>query len=128
MYFQVYTDLEKGHKPRTLKECKDIFITSNTALAFASRVFETKENGQHFTIPTCLTDVFIGTIIWLQSPQKVENLNEKKFIADCYSFVQPSDALIKAYVTEIDKLKAEKHINQDEYFFIKNSSCFSKFT
>lgn len=109
----------KGHKPRTLKECKDIFVTSNTALAFASRVFETKENGQHFTIPTCLTDVFIGTIIWLQSPQKVENLNEKKFIADCYSFVQPSDALIKAYVTEIDKLKAEKHINQDEYFLLR---------
>lgn len=81
--------------------------------------FETKENGQHFTIPTCLTDVFIGTIIWLQSPQKVENLNEKKFIADCYSFVQPSDALIKAYVTEIDKLKAEKHINQDEYFLLR---------
>ncbi len=109
----------KGHKPKTLKECKDIFITSNTALAFASRVFETKENGQYFTIPTCLTDVFIGTIIWLQSPQKVENLNEKKFIADCYSFVQPSDALIKAYVTEIDKLKAEKHINQDEYFLLR---------
>lgn len=109
----------KGHKPRTIKDSKDIFITSNTALAFASRVFETKENGHHFTIPTCLTDVFIGTIIWLQSPQKVESLNEKKFIADCYSFVQPSDALIKAYVAEIDKLKSQKHINQDEYYLLR---------
>lgn len=109
----------QGHKPRTLKDSKDIFITSNTALAFASRVFETKENGTHFTIPTCLTDVFLGTVIWMQSPQKTENLNTKKFIADCYSATQPSSDLIKKYIQEVEKLKGENKLNKDEYYILR---------
>jgi hypothetical protein len=109
----------QGFKPRTLKDSKDIFITSNTALAFASRVFETKENGTHFTIPTCLTDVFLGTVIWMQSPQKIENLNTKKFIADCYSATQPSSDLIKKYIQEVEKLKGENKLNKDEYYILR---------
>ncbi len=109
----------QGYKPKTIKDSKDLFITSNTALAFASRIFETKENGTSFTIPTCLTDIFLGTVIWLQSPQKVESLNEKKFIADCYSAIQPSDLLIKRYMAEIHKLSDNNKISKDEYYLLR---------
>ena len=109
----------QGYKPKTIKDSSDLFITSNTALAFASRIFETKENGSSFTIPTCLTDVFLGTVIWIQSPQKVESLNEKKFIADCYSAIQPSDLLIKRYMVEVNKLNQNKKISKDEYYLLR---------
>src|SRR5690606_21845094 len=109
----------QGYKPRVIKDSKHLFITSNTALAFASKVFESKENGTHFTIATCLTDVFLGTVIWLQSPQKIENLNTKRFIADCYSATQPSTELIKKYMLEVEKLKAEKKINNDAYYILR---------
>jgi hypothetical protein len=109
----------KGAKPKTIKDSKDIFITSNTALAFASRIFESRENGSNFTIPTCLTDVFLGTVIWLQSPQKIENLNTKRFIADCYSAIQPNTELITKYINEVEKLKAEKKITNDEYYLMR---------
>lgn len=109
----------QGFKPKVIKDSKHLFITSNTALAFASKVFESRENGSHFTIPTCLTDVFLGTVIWLQSPQKIEALNSKKFIADCYSATQPSTELIKKYIREVEKLKTEKKINNDEYYILR---------
>ncbi len=109
----------EGYKPKVIKDSKHLFITSNTALAFASKVFESKENGSHFTIPTCLTDVFLGTVIWLQSPQKIENLNTKRFIADCYSATQPSTELIKKYMIEVEKLKSERKINNDEYYILR---------
>ncbi len=109
----------QGFKPKTIKDSKDLFITSNTALAFASRIFETKENGSSFTIPTCLTDVFLGTVIWLQSPQKVVSLNEKKFIADCYSATQPNELLIKRYIAEVEKLKESSKISRDEYYLLR---------
>lgn len=109
----------EGFKPRVIKDSKHLFITSNTALAFASKIFESKENGSHFTIPTCLTDVFLGTVIWLQSPQKIENLNTKRFIADCYSATQPSTELIKKYMIEVEKLKSDKKINNDEYYILR---------
>lgn len=109
----------KGHKPKTIKDSKAIFITSNSSLALASRVFETKHNGDYFTIPSCLTSVFLGTTIWLQSPQKVIQINTKKFIADCYSSIQPSSSLINKYIEEIEKLKDIKRINNDEYYLLR---------
>jgi hypothetical protein len=110
----------RGYKPKSIKDSKALFITSNTALAFASRRFETMHNGTNFTIPTCLTDVFLGTIIWLQSPQRVETINSKRFIADCYSAIQPSDALIKKYLAEIEKLKAGDKISSDDYYLLRS--------
>lgn len=111
--------LRKGYKPKTIKESKALFITSNTALAFASRRFETIQNGSGYTIPTCLTDVFLGTVIWLQSPQRVEAINSKKFIAECYAAIQPSDKLIKKYLSEIEKLKSAKRITSDDYYLLR---------
>ena len=110
----------KGCKPKSIKDSKALFITSNTALAFASRRFETMHNDTVFTIPTCLTDVFLGTIIWLQSPQRVEAINSKRFMADCYSAIQPSDALIKKYLAEIEKLKADDRISNDDYYLLRS--------
>lgn len=110
----------KGYKPKTIKDCKAIFITSNTALAFASRRFETERNGTTFTIPACLTDVFLGTVIWLQSPQKVEDINSKRFMADCYAAIQPSNALIDKYLSEIEKLKSEDKISNDDYYLLRS--------
>lgn len=110
----------EGHKPKTIKDSKALFITSNTALAFASKRFESLHNGSSFTIPTCLTDVFLGTVIWLQSPQKVETINSKRFMSDCYSAIQPTEALIKKYLQEIEKLKTENRISNDEYYLLRS--------
>ena len=110
----------QGYKPKTIKDSKALFITTNTALAFASRRFESSHNGTGFTIPTCLTDVFLGTVIWLQSPQKVEAINSKRFVADCYAAIQPGESLIKKYLAEIEKLKEEKRIDNDEYYLLRS--------
>lgn len=110
----------QGYKPRSIKDSKALFITSNTALAFASRRFESQQNGSGFTIPSCLTDVFLGTVIWLQSPQRVETINSKKFMAECYAAIQPSERLIKKYLAEIEKLKSSKKINTDDYYLLRS--------
>jgi len=110
----------KGYKPKSIKDSKALFITSNTALAFASRRFESLQNGSGFTIPSCLTDVFLGTVIWLQSPQRVEAINSKKFMAECYAAIQPSEKLIKKYLAEIEKLKTANKINNDDYYLLRS--------
>lgn len=110
----------QGHKPKSIRDSKALFITSNTALAFASRRFESQQNGAGFTIPSCLTDVLLGTVIWLQSPQKVEAINSKKFMAECYAATQPNEKLIKNYLAEIEKLKTSKKINNDDYYLLRS--------
>ncbi|MFA6128800.1 MAG: hypothetical protein WC699_15985 [Bacteroidales bacterium] len=109
----------KGNKPRTLKDCKYLFITTNSALAFASRKFEKFEYNNTFSLPTCLTDLFLGTLIWLHSPAELLNINEKKLISDCYASMLPSDKLISKYIDEVEKLRKENKISQDYYYLLR---------
>jgi hypothetical protein len=114
----IYT-LRKGKRPRTIKQAGSIFLTTNSGLAFANRKFEISEKDESFSIPACLTDIFIGTLVWLQSPAKVTIINEKKIIADCYAALQPNDLLIKKFLGEVDKLKNDGKINDDEYYLLR---------
>lgn len=72
--------LRKGRYPQTIKEAEHIFVTTNIGLAFASSRFEISENKEQFSIPASMTDVFVGTQVWLQLPAKVSILNEKRLL------------------------------------------------
>lgn len=111
--------LREGEKPRNIKDAHHLFITTNTALAYSSRLFELKQSQNSFHIPVCLTDVFLGTIIWLQSPMIVEKLNQKKLIADCYSAMQPSEILIKKYLLDVERSKKDQKISADDYYLLR---------
>lgn len=105
--------------PRFIKDAKHIFLTTNSSLAFANKKFECSEEKDPLIIPSCLTDIFLGTIVWLQSPAKLHKVNEQKIIADCYAALQPSPLLLKRYLDELEKLKCEGRINEDEYYMLR---------
>jgi len=112
--------LRKGRQPKNIKEARHIFVTANSALAYASKKFEdTIEDS--FTIPACLTDVLLGTLIWLQLPHKMERINEKKLIADCYAAMQPDNTIIGKYLKELEKLRNEGKTNENEYYLLRTS-------
>ena len=108
-----------GIQPRTIKESVAVFVTPNNALAFASRRFETHTGNSTFSIPACLTEVFVRTLIWLQSPSRVKELSKKKIIADCYAAMQPSDILVHKYMGAVEQLKREMKITNDEYYLLR---------
>ncbi|MDZ7795512.1 MAG: hypothetical protein U5P10_18005 [Spirochaetia bacterium] len=54
----------KGHFFSSLRNCNAVFITTNSALARSSRNYILEEKGR-FYIPECVTDVFVGTHVWL---------------------------------------------------------------
>jgi hypothetical protein len=111
--------LRKGHNPRTIKDARSVFVTTNSALAYAVRRFEISEHGDQLNIPTCLTDIFVGTLVWLQSPAKAQIINERKMIAQCRAALQPSPALIGRFVQEIEKLKKEDKITEEQYYLLR---------
>lgn len=111
----------KGRRPQNIKQAKHIFITTNSTLAYANKIFEKKEYGQGFYIPAGVTDTFVGTLIWLQNPQKAIEINEKKIIAEVYVALKPSELLLKRYLTEVEKLKKDEKISEDDYILLRDS-------
>ena len=112
--------LRKGHIAYTLKDASHIFITTNNSLARISGNVQSEDNAP-FSVPPCITDLLIGTLIWLQQPTKMLNLNRKRLIADAYAAIQPDRALIKRYLTEVDALKRKGEISNDEYYLLRSN-------
>lgn len=111
--------LRKGIQPQTIKEARAFFVSPNTALAYASKRFESKVNGLKFSMPTCITDVFLGTLIWLQSPAKVQEISQMKLISDCYAALQPTELLIKKFMDAVEALKNQGRITTDQYYLLR---------
>lgn len=112
--------MRKGKTPRTLRESKAIFVTTNASLALASRRFEMNHNGTKNSIPSCITDTFLGTLIWLNTPDKAEEIIKKKLISDCYALTEPDNALIKKYLAEVARLKKKRKITDEQYLILRS--------
>ena len=114
--------LRKGKIPKHIKDSGHIFMTTNGAIAFAARRYELNRTERKYNIPACLTDTFVGTILWLQSPAKIFAINKRKIIADCFAALKPDTKLIKKYLLEVDKLRREEKIDENAYYFLRRDS------
>lgn len=110
----------KGAKPNDIRNCKSLFLTTNQGLATANFEFNGESEEYDYKIMECITDTFLGTRMWLQSPIQMKAIQEFKIIADCLVAIQPDANLIQKYVLELDKLKNVKKISEDEYYFLKS--------
>ncbi|MFH1373907.1 MAG: hypothetical protein ABII79_08940 [bacterium] len=113
--------MRRGRTADTLTQARCVFVTTNAALAYASRRYDLEEDRPEFRIPTCLTDTFVGTMIWLQHPLRIAKINEKKMIADCYAALQPTPAMLEMYLKEVERLKNDGRVNTDEYYLLRQS-------
>jgi hypothetical protein len=109
----------KGKVPISIKDAKAIFVTTSSALAFASQKFERTLHKNKNAIPTCFTDIFLSTLIWIQNPILAKELNRKRILSDCYAGISPSEDLIKQYASELKKLQDKGRINSTTYLTLR---------
>jgi hypothetical protein len=93
--------------PTSLNNAAHVLITSNASLAYTSALFERNEFKRgYFTIPTVLTDTFVGTFIWVQEPAKiVEDFNKSKLIAYTNAVIYPKPNLLRRFTQEVEIAK-----------------------
>ncbi|MFA5831331.1 MAG: DUF1542 domain-containing protein, partial [Candidatus Paceibacterota bacterium] len=110
--------LRQGHVAYTLKDASHVFVTTNSNLAWVSNTVQSADNVKA-SIPPCINDVLMGTLVWLQQPAKTFDLNEKKLIADAYAAMQPDKYLIERFIKEIEILQKEGGLNGDEVYLLR---------
>ena len=110
----------RGRLHVPLENCGAIFVTTNSAIAWASTSFFREEYGRSIT-PLCLSEHVMTTLVWLKKPSRVPDLPEKRLIADSYAAMNPTDDLWKKYANEIERLRARKDITSDDYYVLRSS-------
>lgn len=110
----------RGNSPASnLKNCNALLITTNTALAYASK-HPDLSNVCH-SIPVCMTDAFLSTILWFCYPDTSSDINEKVLLSECYNNLSLSDEILHRFYSEVKELDASTPISEEIMLNINTS-------
>lgn len=113
--------IRKRNLATSLKNSRAILLTSNEQIAYASKIYEKNNWEFKSTIPVCVTDIFLSTILWANYPTKNENLNIKQLISECYNIIELDNRLLNRFYEDITRMHKENSIS-DEQFYLLNAS------
>lgn len=102
----------RGNNPASnLKNCNAILVTTNTALAYASK--HPALSTVCHSIPVCMTDTFLSTILWFCYPDSNSEINEKVLLSECYKNLTLSDEILHRFYAEVKELNASTPISEE---------------
>jgi hypothetical protein len=112
--------LRRGQESYYFEDCRALFVTTNSRLAYIARDLFYKEAPYGIVSP-CITDRTLTNLLWLKQPNKAPDLPRKRIIADYYAAIQPDDVLWRRYIAEISKLRQQQEITEDNYYILRHS-------
>ena len=114
--------IRKQTRATSLKSSKAILITSNEQIAYAAKVHERNEWEFKSTIPVCVTDIFLSTILWANYPTKNDNLNIRQLISECYNIIELDNRLLSKFYEDINKMHKENIITDEQFYLLSASN------
>lgn len=102
---EIIYKLRKYNVPVNLNTADYVFLTTNVGLAYASNRYEQIVLSRgYFTIPTVLTDTFVGTFLWVEEPTKIAmEYNRSKLIAYTNAVLAPRANLLNRFALEVNR-------------------------
>lgn len=96
--------------PISIGEVSDVLLTTNSSLARSSMLFEKSRRKENiFSIPTVITDVFLGTMIWIQTPSELtEDYSKGKMLTYTNAVIRPSGNLVDKLSVQINNAMENK--------------------
>ena len=110
--------LNAGNRALYLRAVSHIFITRNNALASIAKDFVQQNTSE---IPDCVNDIYWGTLIWLNNPQKLLSATRVRVAANAYAAFLPSTQLKRKLVESAETLVENETITTEEAYFLKSS-------
>ena len=110
----------RGRESRDVEECRALFVTTNSALARATRQYFQGE-APPGAVALAVTDYALANLLWLKDPAIAPDLPRKRLIADAYAAMSPPTNLWKAYLTQIALLEDSGKVTADEYLLLRHS-------
>jgi hypothetical protein len=99
----------------SLRDAKYLFVTSNGNLVNSNHLYDKRHNrNRNVDVPECVSDVFIGTYLWVNTPQIAEKTNALKLKAIALSAIRPNAEMEKALYLEAKKLLSSNKITGDD--------------
>lgn len=116
-----YTQHKNGTiVPYHINEVKNIFVTTNRSLAKVGyKIAKLYASDQTHFIPSVISDIKWGTMLWFNSPAKISAINRPRLVSAAYAAFRPSPELSKIINKTLISLVNEGRITPEKCYLLK---------
>lgn len=107
-----------NHRPQTLRDSRVVLISENTALVLANRRLVQSVHPELAGFPACVTDQYVGTVLWIDAPESAMAANRSRILASSSAALRPDASLEKAIVDEANRLRRQGEITSDDFLIL----------
>lgn len=116
--------LRKRFGAQNIFSCRAVFLTNNIALAVAAgRYYRDAYHKNNF--PHVITDVYLGTLLWMNDTIKLEEMSWSLLTAQTYAALRPTNEFWESYTRIIDELKEQGELTNEIAFMLRTNSIIS---
>lgn len=114
--------LSQGVIPVNWFDVKNIFVTTNHSLPIvAKNVVHSENNGTKYSIPFCVSDSFLGIMLWRNSPDVINEKSYNRLLSAMYAAFMPSETLLRKLTETVKKYQEENLLSAEECYLLKTS-------
>lgn len=113
--------LRNGKRCNSMKDVDYCFITTNSALVYSNKLYNVNNNCSDKEVLACLTDTFLGTLIWVNSPKLLEKTISMKILGHLTSSIRPnskSESKLRYYA---QTLRNSEQISENDFLLLMSS-------
>lgn len=103
-----------------LETCRAVLITTNEAVVRTARRFPDLANHDW---PVAMTVQDLATLLWVKEPMAAPDLPRHQLLARCYTVLAPSGPLWEAYLCEVERLRSQGRIDEDDVKLLRYSQA-----
>ena len=124
-----YTDyLSNGVTANSISDIKHLFVTTNFSLAFAlKKLLSEHKRINNYGIPFCVTDSFLGVVLWKTAPDKIAEYTRNRLIVAMNAAFSPKEALLEKLVSSLEKCVDDGKISPEECYMLKTTHLAHKY-
>lgn len=111
--------LRKGRPCGSLERCRAVFVSDNRALVRIADDY-IDEILVSDSAPIAVHEATMTNHVWLKNPIDAPELPRQRIIADCAAVLEPDDGLWDRYLDEIEGLRDEGTIDENEYVLLRS--------
>jgi hypothetical protein len=112
--------LRGGKRMLIFERAHAIFLTSNTSLARASTNFFHDVDSKG-AVPICMTSTLMTRLAWVKKPMAAPELPRHLVIASSYAALNPSNALWRKYLDEVERRREKGEVSDEEYYLLRST-------
>ncbi|GFH42570.1 hypothetical protein Hs30E_11210 [Lactococcus hodotermopsidis] len=118
--------LRRGCRATTIQESKFIFLTTSYSLIkAASEYMSSLNHPTNREISSCISDIFLGTLLWSQTKKNLDFVNIK-LTSQIYAAYNPSHELAEAYAVELNRAKDKQKITETDFALLQSRRLVEK--